>query len=202
MNIINLLTEKQKESLTIKKYSKDQIIYHESSLCNEVCIVLKGSIKIASYSYEGKEIIYSIIKENEMFGNNLLFSSIPKYKGNVICLSSVELVSIKKQQVLQLFEENEKFLEYYLKYDADIFKNLNDKLKILSFDNAKDRLIYYLLINNKKIEIDSISYLASTLFLSRECLSRLIHKLQKDGIIEFKSNTILLKLFGKAEKSY
>ena len=126
-----------------------------------------------------------------MFGNNLLFSSNPHYKGNVIAATDTRLVLIKKEALLDIFKTNQKFLIQYLQITADFSKYLNRQIKILSFDNAEDRLLYCLQ-ENRRIKFDSVSDLARMLFLSREALSRLITRLQKERKIIRRGNIIEL----------
>ena len=71
-------------------------------------------VSINSYSYNGKEINYSIIEENQLFGHNLLFSSSPFYKGNVIASLDSKIALIYKDDLIYLMQNNNKFLSSYL----------------------------------------------------------------------------------------
>ena len=192
MNIIELLNEDEKKQLIVKSYRKNQIIFEENQQCDYVGFVLDGNVKIMSYSSRGNEILYSSIDKDGMFGNNLIFSINPFYKGHVICNIDCKIAFLNKQQLIKIMQNNQLFLQAYLQYDADLFKDLNNKLKILSLNSALERLYYYLLINKGKIKIESIASLALKLSITRECLSRLIHKLEKEKIIIFKNNEIIL----------
>ena len=90
-----------------------------------------------------------------------------------------------------LLGTNQDFLEEYLLYQAENSKLLNLKIKLLTFNNIEERFIYYLQINNSKIKYKTITDLAKTIFVSREALSRLIHKLEKENIIYIKDKTIV-----------
>ena len=68
---------------------------------------------------------------------------------------------------------------------------MNLKIKLLTFINAEDRLLYYLQINHSKLKYRSIADLAKTLYLSREVLSRLVHRLENEGIIYIRDKTII-----------
>ena len=191
MNIFNLLTKEEKDTCVELLAQKDQILFREDEMCQSLGIVLSGQINIVSYTLSGQEIVYNQIKEGGMFGNNLLFSSNPHYKGNVIAATDTRLVLIKKEALLDIFKTNQKFLIQYLQITADFSKYLNRQIKILSFDNAEDRLLYYLQ-ENGRVKFDSVSDLARTLFLSRETLSRLITRLQKERKIIRRGNIIEL----------
>ena len=191
MNIFDLLTKEQKKNCQIFHLNKGNILFHEDDECEEVGIVLKGDISIVSYSLNGTEIIYNNLKEGQMFGNNLLFSSYPFYKGNVIAKEKSEVVIIRKRILLSFFAENEDFLISYLKYSSDFSKTLNNQIKLLSFDSAEERLLF-LLKSNKTMKIKSVTSLAKTLFLTREATSRLLTKMEREGKIKRSGNIVEL----------
>ena len=189
-NLLSILKEFEKSKIKYLDINKNKILFEEDSLCDCIGIVIKGKLSITSYSYYGKEITYSIIEENQIFGNNLLFCTSPYYKGYVIALSDSKIALIYKKDLIYLIQNNTEFLNLYLQILNNNTKNLNLKIKILSFENANDRVLYYLYQNNNSINYQSITELAKKLFLRRETLSRTLSNLVKDNIIEIKNNTI------------
>lgn len=182
-SILSLLSKEEQSLIEVHHYKKDEIIFKEGEVCNNVSIIVKGIVDIVSYSFSGKEIVFNSLKKNDLFGNNLLFSSTPKYKGNVTSRSDSTIVFISKNNLLKLFESNQEFLLRYLNIQSDNGKALNNRIRLLSYDSAFERLDYYLFINNGSIEFKSVSSLASLLNLKRETLSRLISKLEKENVI-------------------
>lgn len=196
--VFNILKSLYNDESNLIKYiniKKNEILFEEDSICNNIGIVIDGRLSINSYSYNGKEIIYSLIDENELFGHNLLFSSSPLYKGNVIALKDSKIALISKDSLIYLLQNNKSFLYQYLEILNNNAKSLNSKLKLLSFDNAIDRLLYFLYQNNNEITINSITELANRLFLRRESLSRCISRLKKENIINVTTinNSISIK---------
>lgn len=192
MNIIDFLTPKQKKLLDIKEYHKDDILFREGDSCENVGIIIEGKASILSYLPDGNIINYNNLKENDMFGHNLILSSNPFYKGNIIAKSDLKVAIISSNNFLKLLKTNDQFLNSYIKAESDFTKSLNNKIKLLSISNASERLIYYLYSNNSFIEYSSITDLADELYLQRETLSRTITKLIKINIIRKNGNTIKL----------
>ncbi|MBE6133573.1 MAG: Crp/Fnr family transcriptional regulator [Erysipelotrichaceae bacterium] len=194
--LLDKLNAQELNKIKTLSFNKDDVIFHEDDLCEEITILLEGVIEISSYSFQGMKMIYNTILPNQIFGNNLLFSSEPRYKGNVICKTKCKVAIIKKDILVNIISNNQEFLLEYLKLQSDFGKTLNDKIKILSFKNADERLFYYLKINNNHIKINSIAYLAKELYLSREATSRLISSLVNKGIIskDIKGNKIIISL--------
>lgn len=193
MELIDYLTKEEKKQCIEMVLDKNQILFHESDICESIGVVIKGQINIVSYTLDGQEIIYNQIKEKSMFGNNLLFSSNPRYRGNVISVTKTRILLIKKDVLLTILKNNEMFLVKYLQLTSDFSKQLNQNIKILSFDSAEDRLLY-LLQENNHFKMKSVSDLARQLFMTRETLSRLLTRLEKEGKINRTGNIIELHM--------
>lgn len=175
-----------KEKLLGRKLSSSRgdILFHENDACHYVGLIIKGEIAITSISYEGKEVIFNLLHDDDLFGHNLLFSSSPFYKGDVIAKSpSLDLILYKKEEFVSLLSSNKDFLEAYLNKISDNMKLLNQKVKLLSFSDLEERFFYYLHYKRNKIDPLNISTLAKELRCERETLSRLISKLQKENKI-------------------
>ena len=181
--LLDLLKKQDLEKNKIVKIKKGQILYKEDEKCDCVCIVIKGLIKISSTSFEGNEIIFNILKVDEIFGNNLIFSDEPYYKGDVIACIDSEVVVIEKKELISLLQNNEEFLQKYLSIQSNFGKMLNTRIKLLSFDLMEERFLYFLHVNNGQIRFKNVTILASELGMKRETLSRLISKLQKEKVI-------------------
>ena len=192
MNIIVLLNEKEKERLIFKELRKGETLFYENDCCGEIGIVKYGKLLITSYPENGNPIIYNRLKEDDMFGNNLLFSSQPFYKGDVIAESDSGIILIKKDVLIGFLEENTDFLLAYLQIQADSGKRLHSRIRLLSIDSAQERFITYLRENGNKITYSSVSDLADDLFIRRETLSRLLSKLIKNKVVIKDGKTVRL----------
>ncbi len=190
MNITDLLNNKEKKTLIIKSLKKDDILFYELDLCECIGIILEGSVNITSYLEDGKQIIYNTINKDGIFGNNLLFSSNPYFKGDIQANSDSKIALIYKNNLIKLLQSNEKFLIEYIKYQSNFTKQLNSRIKLLSIDNAEERFYYYLHENNNIINMESVSELARNLNLQRETVSRLLSKLIKENKIIKTKNMI------------
>lgn len=190
--LFDLLSQSEKARCKVVKYSKDQILYHENDYCYEIGIVISGVISISSYSYQGVEMNYNTILPGGVFGNNLIFSSDPHHRGNVIAKLNSMVVIIRKEVLLSLLQSNREFLLKYLEIQSNFSKTLNMRIKMLSFIKAEDRLLYLLSVNNNIYKMNSVTALASYLNLSREATSRLLSKLKRENIISLNKNEIKL----------
>ena len=193
MNLIELLEPNLRETLSQIDFKKGETIIAEGEVCQGVYLVAKGQVRIASYGLSGVEIVYNQIGVGGLFGNNLVFASDPRFRGHVMGDIDGTLIFINKERLIALLREDEEFLKEYLREQSDFGKSLNAKLKILSFPSPKDRLDFYLALNNGEVRFRSVTELAQALFLKRETLSRLLHHLERQGTIELTKGRIRLR---------
>lgn len=183
MKLIDTIQDSERHLLKQRIYHKGDFIARENDRCEGIFIINKGKVKISSYSLGGKEIIYNLLNQDDVFGNNLVFSSSPYYRGNVIAESEVSLSYIYNKDIEHLFQTNLDFVRCYLQIQSDFGKTLNAKLKLLSFPLAEERIFFLLESSNGEIEYNTMTDLASLLFLTREVTSRTVHRLAKENKI-------------------
>ena len=182
--ILNVLTKKEHQLVKGYQIAKGNIIYHEGDVCENIGIVISGKIDIVSYSFEGKEQLINTLKAGEIFGNNLLFSSEPLYRGDVVAKEKSVVAFINKENLVFLLQNNAEFLNLYLKAQSDKAKALTARIQLLSFTNAEERLFYYASKNDGVINFKNVTSLAATIGVQRETLSRLLTNLIERHLIK------------------
>ena len=183
MNIFETLTDKERQQWGTRHFAKGEILFREGEVCDCLSYVEKGQVEIVSYSFEGGEVLYNRIPAGGMFGNNLLFSAEPFYRGNALAKSDCRIRCLKKAELLGLLGQNPQFLEAFLKAQAENAKRQNIRIKLLSFPNLRERLLYNLHLHEGHLEFSSIAALAREMGVERETLSRLLGKLESEGAI-------------------
>ena len=192
MNNIIQLIKKHEQKFERRSYKKGETIFFEGDECKTIGVVEQGEVSIKSFFANGKEVVYNTIQKGQMFGNNLIFSSNPHYRGDVISEQEAIIFFINKESLLSIMQKDGEFLNLYLTRQSDFSKTLNLKIKLLTISAASDRLIYFLTINKNKIQYKSITKLANELYLTRESLSRTLKKLKENKIIDVSKKTITL----------
>jgi len=191
-SLLSLLKESEKKLFRLRNFRRGQIIARENETCEEIGIIVQGEVVISSYSYHGEEIVYNTLHENEVFGNNLLFSSDPHYRGNIIVNKASKVALINRKNLLLLLKENEQFLVAYLNIQSDFGKRLNATIKLLSFSSAEERFLYYLFLHGNRVNYRSVTALAKEVFMKRETLSRLLTKLVDENRIKRFRNLLVI----------
>lgn len=182
--LLQVLTKKEHKLVKGYQVTKNSVINHEGDLCENVGVIISGKVDIVSYSFQGKEQILNSLKAGDIFGNNLIFSSEPIYRGDVIAKEKCVIAFINKENLLYLLQNNQEFLTLYLKAQSDFGKSLNARIQLLSFTNAEERLVYYASKNDNVITFKNVTTLAAQIGIQRETLSRLLTSLVKRHLIK------------------
>ena len=182
--LLNVLNKKEHQMVKGYQIAKGNIIFHEGDVCESIGIIINGKIDIVSYSLQGKELLINSLKAGEIFGNNLIFSSLPIFKGDVIAKEKCVVAFINKENLVYLLQNNAEFLDLYLQAQSDKAKLLTARIQLLSFPNAEERLFYYASKNHNVIEFKNVTTLAATLGVQRETLSRLLTSLVERHLIK------------------
>ncbi len=183
-NILSTLTKEEQKLVQVKTAKSGEFLYREGELCSNISIVVSGQVKISSMTYSGNELVFNILEKDEIFGNNLIFSDSPYYKGDVKTTKDSVIVNISKENLTTILQSNKNFLLMYLKIQSNFGKKLNSTIKMLSFSSIEERFMYYLHEQKDEIKFRSITDLSDILHVSREALSRLLTKLEKENAIK------------------
>ena len=76
MNFFNLLSELDLNKYTyIKNYKAGDIIFNAGSICDKIGLIVSGEASIITITHTEKEETISYLKQGDMFGDLLIFSS-------------------------------------------------------------------------------------------------------------------------------
>ena len=190
-NILSLLSKEEQKFLEVKSVNKGTYLFREGELCSKIAFIVLGGVKIVSTHYSGNEVVFNVLENGEIFGNNLIFSDSPYYKGDVVTTKDSTIVFLKKEYLEKILQSNKEFLISYLNNQSKFGKKLNSTIKMLSMPSAEDRFMFYLHENKDEISFHTITDLAEILNLKRETLSRLLTKLEKKNAVRRSSHKIV-----------
>jgi len=193
MNLIDLLDFDERKFVKVVHYKKGTNVFFEDEKCESLGFVNLGKLEISSILKDGRKVIYNTLRMDDIFGGNLIFSSDPTYKGDVIALTDCVILFIAKNDLEKILQNNTKFLEGFLKHQSDFAKALNFKIKLLSIESAKERILYYLQYCGGRKRIESVTRLSEEISLSREATSRTLSKLIDDNKIEKKGKYLFIR---------
>lgn len=191
IKLLNIIEDLIDVKPLIKNYKKNEIIFYEGNNCEYISLIIKGIVTIEKQDIENNKI-FSILHECDLFGNTLIHSSLKTYLGNVISLSSSEILQIPFRILLNLLN-NCDFLLEYLKLLSDSRIEDKERITLLIEPNLEKRIISMLDIEDGKLYFKTIDSLAKYLACSREHLSRTLKKMKNDKLIFINKNLITNK---------
>ncbi len=195
-----------------RSYKKDMLIMDENNdNASGLFIITKGSVKVTRNDPEGREIILTILGEYEYFGEmSLLDGENPS--ANVAAMEDTELFYLGREQFMQLIEYNPKITYAILEGLIKRLRAADDKIKSLSLLKAEGKIVSAIIqlaelsgvMKQGLVEVDlpfqhDIANIAGT---SRETVSRVLHSLEKKGLIQLDGSKIRIPDYNTFKKSF
>lgn len=196
----------------LRIYKKDMLIMDEmSDNTSGLFIIRKGAVKVTRNDTEGREIILSILGEYEYFGEmSLLDGENPS--ANVVAMENTELFYLGREQFMQLIQYNPKITYALLEGLIRRLRAADDKIKSLSLLKAEGKIITAIIqlaevagiMKQGLVEVElpfqhDIANMAGT---SRETVSRVLHSLEKKGLIQLDGSKIRIPDYSTFKKTF
>ncbi len=206
IDLFSLLSDKEIEQitnkLTVKKFKKDEVILQEEDTNEYMYIILSGKVKVIQIKESGKEIIIALHQSGDFFGEVSLIDG-RTAPAMVLSTEDSVIALISKKDFFSLLYSQTKVLDILLQILCTRLRESWDRIQILSFNNASDRvkMLLILLSNeygnrtkegiklNIKLTHQEIADMAG---IARETVTRIIDKWIKDGDLEMKERLIFM----------
>ena len=173
----------------IKKYSKGDMVAFREDRCENLMIVMKGSVKGEMLDPSGKSIKIEDIMAPYPIASAFLFGQRNQFPVNVTANEDVEIFSLAKESVVDLFQKNKVFLINYLNLISNRSQFLANKLMFLNFKTIKGKLANYILklAAPDKVQVTlpkSQSEMAQFFGVTRPSFARSLKEMEQEGLIE------------------
>ena len=185
----------------IRKYSKGQILIFNGDQTEFVFNLVEGRVKQYDVTYRGDEIILNVFKPPAFFPMSLAINKTPNvytYEAE----TDIEIRQAPASEVVDFLKQNPDVLFDLLSRVYRGTDGLLSRMAHLMASSAKGRLMFELLISCRRFgeKIDDKSYsltmneteIGARAGLSRETVSREMRKLEKEGLVVFKSGKLTI----------
>lgn len=190
-------------NLKVTSYSKGDIIARQGDRCNHLYILLKGSVKGEMITESGGLLTVEIMVAPRPLASAFLFAENNSFPVDVTALEDSKVLTIKRDDVIELFRRDGKFMERYLQYNSNKAQFLSKKLQILTIKTIRGKLAHYLLEQlafcltanpsaNNFIMDKNQTELAKYFGVSRPALARTFAELQQENIISADRNKVTI----------
>ncbi len=176
------------------RYEKGAIVCTESSYCDKIGIIIQGEVALIHYTINGREITLASLKENDIFGDFLIYTNKPFYPGNLIAQKPTIIQYIYREQLDALLKTSESFRKMYLTYISEKAMTMHRQNKLLMQPSIREKIHYYIARDathhNHHVRYKNKTQLAKTLNVRRPSLSRELKKMREENIIDYDRNTL------------
>ncbi|MCK5811332.1 MAG: Crp/Fnr family transcriptional regulator [Clostridiales bacterium] len=193
-------------------YSKNDIIFMQDDVINEIGIILSGNIDIAKEDYVGNKVIISRLESSDLFAEVFVCSGKNISPVTVSSHGDSEIMFIDFNQLIGICEHSCTFHKKLISNMMTILANktlvMNEKMEYLTKKTIEQKLSIYLVNQIRKNANLSFTIpfkryeLAEYLHSNRSALSRVLSLLQKKGILVYKKNTFTIISPKKLYKLY
>lgn len=189
-----LLRDIEKVAL-FQKFEKETIILKEDSYVQFIPLIVSGLIKVYKEEENGNQVLLYYIKP----GESCIMSIIAAEKNLPLNVKGVveedaELILIPIKEITLIRKNHPKWNSFVYELFNKKFDEVIEMVKILTFSNKQKRLEDYLTtkakLNNSTTILKSHQQIANELGSSREVISRLLKKLEKEDFLKLSQKQI------------
>ncbi len=185
----------------LKTWPAGTQIISEGEAGDAVYFILMGRAKVTLYGEEGREIVLSILKEGDMFGELSIIDEQPR-SANVEAVQKLECMVIGRKAFLEYLSTHHKVYMMFFAYLTGRLREATRKIGGLALLDVCGRIAHTLIGMSKKgrsskekvISVERVTHeeLAAMIGSSREVVSRALKKLTLEGYIKMEKDRILL----------
>lgn len=181
----------------IKSFSAGRTIVNEDAQIRSIPIVLEGSVKVIQSDDELKEMVLYYLRPGETCVMSVLaglYQDTSKVKA--VAEEDCEILFIPANTFNDLIRKNPAWLNYIFQIYHKRFEELLGVVDAVAFKNMDQRLLQFLekradLSNSRTLSMTH-EQLAQELGTAREVVSRLLKKMEEEGLVELGRNKIIL----------
>lgn len=197
---INSLQELREE---VKKYDEQnykggEIIYEEGKQSNHFFFVDRGVVKSHRMDEFGKELITSIYKEGDFFGNTS-FNKANSYTEYATAMEETRVYAVTKEELKNILVNNSNITLELIDVMGDNIAGIKEQLLEMAYGSVRKKAARTILLFSQKIRRHptqsiriSRSDLASVAGMASETLIRTLSDFKKEGLLEIEGRNIKL----------
>ncbi|RJP68393.1 MAG: Crp/Fnr family transcriptional regulator [Ignavibacteriales bacterium] len=195
-----------------KSYEKDETILIEEDAGSALFVIIKGKVKVARQSSDGREVILTILSESDFFGEMAILDGLNR-SATVVAIENSELFIIQRMDFINLLKEHPEISISLLQELTSRLRAADMKIKALSLKDAEGKVATVILqiaddvgkIKHGIVEIEKLPLqqdLANMAGTSRETISRTLHSFAKKGLIELDGSRLRILNYEKFKENY
>lgn len=201
-SILSLIEDK----IEVNKVKRGQYIFHETEKAIAVYFVIDGLVKMKQNNYKGKEVVVSIKRKGDIFGEATLYQpeQTGLYHETAQALTKVTIGSILRSELEDMILNSPQLAKNIIQTMSANLGNFSNIIKDYTLSDVYGKTIktlerlgqqYGKYQNEGPLIIDiplSVQELANIVGTTRESESRIVTKLKEEGLITINKRRVTI----------
>jgi CRP-like cAMP-binding protein len=186
---LDILSQSDKEELArrmrVRHFKADEVVYHQGDPAGDAHVVHTGLVKVLLVSAQGDEALVTLHRRGEFFGEVALFNDSPRDE-TIVAVMPTTTLQLSRESCHTVLDRNPQTREWMFHHLTETIEQLQNRYESIVFLDVPGRLACYLL------ELKAIGGelpirqddLASAIGSTRETVNKLLHDLERRGLIK------------------
>ncbi|MBK9489827.1 MAG: Crp/Fnr family transcriptional regulator [Haliscomenobacter sp.] len=187
-----------------EQIQRNSAIYSKGDISNHLFVLLRGSVKVCSFSEDGREIIKEMLSPIALFGDLGLVGEKERQENAFSMQDEVQLLRIPIDAFRKLIRRHPNLSMDIVDWLGTRLRRAEARLEALMFKDARERIIdflkdsaenqgkkigFELLIKHSMTQQDIANYTGT----SRQTVTSVLNELRKSNLIYFNRRSILIR---------
>ncbi len=179
-------------------YPKNSVILFEDDPGDALYVVVGGQVKVVLIGKDGKEVILSVLKDGDFFGEMALIDDEPR-SAHVIAMEDTDLLVLRREDFQRCLDGQPRMALSLLRALSGRLRKADEKIGDLALLDVGGRIARLLLQLAEEGNGETISRsvthstIAQMIGSSRETVSRTFRNLADNGLIEVSQQAIVIR---------
>lgn len=174
----------------IRHKDKEDIIAYMGDKCDDIMMLVEGTIYTTMTNQEGKEIVVETLTGPTLLAPAFVYAKQGNLPVNIIAKEHCTLLYISRNSFADLLHKDKLLMMNFIAIISDRCQRLSRRVNDFALQSLKVRVVEYLKIHRR---IENVGWLSRILGVARPSLSRILSELKAEGIIERTLDGIELK---------
>ena len=187
----------------VERYAAGEEIFAKSSPGQNMMAVLRGTVRISSVSPAGKEIVFNLIDEGQIFGEIALLDG-GERSGDATAVTDCDLLVLSRRNLMPFLENHADICLQLIKILCQRLRRTSEQLEDVLFRHLESRIAKALLqlaersgrrdLRGASLDLHlSQRELANIVGSSRESVNKQLQNWHRAGLIDLAKGAIVIR---------
>ncbi len=192
------------ETGEVRLVEKNQFIFKQGDVSNEVFFLINGVIKITSNTNDGREVIKMMLHPKSILSEQSIAGEEFRDNNAVVMTADATVLAVKVNIIKHLIRTNPELAFCIVDFIGKKLKYTEDRLESLALNDARERIVQFLRLNAQSFG-QAIGFevllkhdftqqdIANFTGTSRQTVTTVMNDLKKNNQIYFRRKSILIR---------